>query len=307
MAEPFKNVAWDDFRLVRAVAVARGLPGAADALGINHSTVFRRLGQIENALGIKLFERHRNGYVLTSAGEEMVSLADRLDDDITAFTRKLAGSEMVPAGELRVTTNDSLLVDLLTPLFGAFQRKYPDIQLDLILSNQPLNLSRRDADVAIRATDKPQDTLVGRRAARITWALYGRAEDFPDPKRLSPDALYERRWISLGDTFGTFKVVKYAREHVAPERIVYKVNTVLGLAEAVEAGLGIGHLPCFIADKRPTLRRLLPVDETFGTDLWLLTHPDLRASARVRAFLDFLAGEIARLKPLIEGQSTGTA
>lgn len=307
MAEPFKNVAWDDFRLVRAVAVARGLPGAAEALGINHSTVFRRLGSIEDALGIKLFERHRNGYVLTSAGEEMVALADRLDDDITAFTRKLAGNEMVPAGELRVTTNDSLLVDLLTPLFGAFQRKYPDIQLDLILSNQPLNLSRRDADVAIRATDKPQETLVGRRAARITWALYGRAEDFPDPKPLSEEALFKRRWISLGDTFGTFKVVKYSREHVAPERIVYKVNTVLGLAEAVEAGLGIGHIPCFIADKRPSLKRLLPVDESFGTDLWLLTHPDLRASARVRAFLDFLAGEIAKLKPLIEGQSTGTS
>jgi DNA-binding transcriptional LysR family regulator len=307
LSEPFKNVAWDDFRLVRAVAVARGLPGAADALGINHSTVFRRLGGIENALGIKLFERHRNGYVLTSAGEEMVTLADRLDDDITAFTRKLAGSEMVPAGELRVTTNDSLLVDLLTPLFGAFQRKYPDIQLDLILSNQPLNLSRRDADVAIRATDKPQETLIGRRAARITWALYGRSEDFPDPKRLSEEALFKRRWISLGDTFGTFKVVRYAREHVAQERIVYKVNTVLGLAEAVEAGLGIGHIPCFIADKRPGLRRLLPVDESFGTDLWLLTHPDLRASARVRVFLDFLAAEIAKLKPLIEGQSTGTA
>ena len=112
-------------------------------------------------------------------------------------------------------------------------------------------------------------------------------------------------WISLGDTFGTFKVVKYERDHVAPERIAYKVNTVLGLAEAVEAGLGIGHLPCFIADKRPTLKRLLPLNESFGTDLWLLTLPDLRASARVRAFLDFLAAEITKLKPLIEGQSVG--
>lgn len=303
MTEPFKNIAWDDFRLVRAVAVARGMPGAATALGINHSTVFRRLGQIEDALGVKLFERHRSGYALTSAGEEMVALADRLDENITSFTRKLAGSEVAPAGELRVTTNDSLLVDLVTPLFGAFQRKYPDIRLDIILSNQPLNLSRRDADVAIRATDNPPETLVGRRAARITWALYGRVDDFPQPEKLNEKDLFQRRWVSLGDTFVTVNVVRYARDKVAPENIVYKVNTVLGLAEAVEAGVGIGHLPCFIADKRPTLKRLMPIDERFGTDLWLLTHPDLRGSARVRAFLDFLATEIAKVRPLIEGQT----
>ena len=226
--------------------------------------MFRRLGQIENALGIKLFERHRTGYVLTAAGEEMVALADRLDDDITAFTRKLAGSEMVPAGELRVTTNNSLLVHLLTPLFARLPAQIcPDIRLDLVLSNQPLNLSQRDADVAIRATDKPPETLVGRRVARIAWALYGRSERFPrSGAAVSRRRCSSGRWISLGDTFGTCKVVRYAREHVAPERIVYKVNTVLGLAEAVEAGLGIGHLPCFIADKRPGLRRLSPVDET---------------------------------------------
>lgn len=306
MSEPFKNLAWDDFRLVRAIAIAGGMPGAATALGINHSTVFRRLGQIEEALGIKLFERHRNGYALTSAGEEMVAIAERLDGDINAFTRKIAGSEVAPAGELRVTTNDSLLVDLLTPLFGAFQQKFPDIRLDIILSNQALNLSRRDADVAIRATDHPPETLVGRRAAFIAWALYGRAQDFPDPAAVSEEHLFQRRWISMGDQFGQFNVVKYAREHVPSEQIVYKVNTVLGLAEAVESGLGIGHLPCFIADKRPALKRLAPLEDGFGADLWLLTHPDLRSSARVRVFLDFLAAEIAKLKPLIEGQRAHT-
>ncbi len=169
MVEPFKNLAWDDFRLVRAVAMARGLPGAATALGVNHSTVFRRLGQIEEALGRKLFERHRAGYALTATGEDMVALAERFDDEINSFTRKIDGSEIVPEGELRVTTNDSLLVDVLTPIFAAFQRAYPKVQLDIILANQSLNLARRDADVAIRATDNPPDTLVGRRVARVAW------------------------------------------------------------------------------------------------------------------------------------------
>ncbi|AMJ63220.1 LysR family transcriptional regulator [Bosea sp. PAMC 26642] len=296
-----KTLAWDDFRLIKAIAETRALPAAATSLGLNHSTVFRRLGQIEEAIGLKLFERHRSGYVATPAGEEMTLLAERFDSDISAFAIRLAGQEIKPAGELRVTTNDTLLVDLLTPIFAAFLAQCPDIRLDLLLSNQSLNLSKRDADVAIRATDRPPETLVGRRAARIAWALYGRASDFVGETDAGIEALWGRNWVSLGDQFTGLKAVKYLAEHVAPERIVYKVNTVLGLAEAVEAGIGIGFLPCFIADTKPGLIRLAAPDPGFSADLWLLTHPDLRHSPRVRLFLDFVAAEIGRLKPLIEG------
>src|SRR3712207_8956657 len=106
-----RNLAWDDFRLVRTIAEAKGLAGAAERLGVNHSTVFRRLGQIEESLGVKLFERHRTGYALTPAGEEMTALAERMEEDVASFGRKLAGQAMSPAGELRVTTNETLLVD----------------------------------------------------------------------------------------------------------------------------------------------------------------------------------------------------
>lgn len=296
-----KSLAWDDFRLIKAIAEARALPAAAVLIGLNHSTVFRRLGQIEDGLGVKLFERHRSGYVPTPAGEEMIQLAERLDSDITAFTRKLAGQEIKPAGELRVTTNDTLLVDLLTPVFAAFLRQCPDIRLDILLSNQALNLSKRDADVAIRATDQPPETLVGRRGARIAWALYGLASRFPADAATDVAALRNESWVSLGDQFAGLKAVRYLQEHVAPEHIVYKVNTVLGLAEAIEAGIGIGFVPCFIADTKPALVRLAAPDPGFAADLWLLTHPDLRHSPRVRLFLDFMAAEIGKMKPLIEG------
>lgn len=296
-----KTLAWDDFRLIKAIADTRALPAAATVLGLNHSTVFRRLGQIEEALGLKLFERHRSGYVATPAGDEMATLAERVDEDITAFARRLAGQEIKPAGELRVTTNDTLLVDLLTPVFAAFLEQCPDIRLDILLGNQALNLSKRDADVAIRATDNPPETLVGRRTARIAWALYGRIADFPEAADIAIENLWARNWISLGDQFTALKAVRYLNQHVAPERIVYKVNTVLGLAEAVEAGIGIGFVPCFIADTRPGLTRLAAPDPGFAADLWLLTHPDLRHSPRVRLFMDFIAGELARMKPLIEG------
>src|ERR671913_1064379 len=119
MLDP-QTLAWDDFKLVKLIAEAKGLTGAAERLQVNHSTVFRRLGQLEEALGMKLFERHRTGYALTTAGEEMAALAERMEEDVATFARKLAGQAVSPAGELRVTTNDTLLVHLLTPIFGKF-------------------------------------------------------------------------------------------------------------------------------------------------------------------------------------------
>ena len=296
-----KSLAWDDLRLVKAIAEARSLPAAAAAVGINHSTAFRRLKQIEATLGVALFEKHRSGYTLTAAGEEIAALAARVDEDVAAVTRKLAGQDVAPSGELRVATNDSLLVDLLTPLFAAFSVRYPGVRLDILIGNQALNLAKRDADVAIRATDNPPENLVGRRAARIAWALYGRAADFSDSVRAESGVLKERNWVSLGEQLGALNVVKWIAANIPAERVVYKVNTVLGLAEAVEAGAGIGYVPCFIGDARPSLARLGPPEPEFGSDLWLLTHPDLRHSARVRVFLDFLAGELAKRRSFIDG------
>ena len=302
MPDSQKPLAWDDFRLIKAIADAGTLPAAAGLLGINHSTVFRRLGQIEAALGTPLFERHRSGYAATAAGEEMIALARRMDEDVAAVTRRLAGQAVTPSGELRVTTNDSLLVHLLTPLFAKFRLACPDVRLDIVLTNQALNLSKRDADVAIRATDQPPETLVGRRAATIAWALYGRAVDFPDGAPADETSLHGRDWIALGEHLASLQAVKYVRAHVAPERVSYRVNSVLGLAEAVENGLGIGHLPCLIGDARPALVRLAPPDPALAAELWLLTHPDLRHAARVRVFLDFLAAEIAKLRRFIAGE-----
>ena len=138
----------------------------------------------------------------------------------------------------------------------------------------------------------------------IAWAIYGRVADFPDvqgPDDVSLADLFSRHWVALGDNLATMKVARFVREHVAPENIVYKVNTVLGLAESVEAGTGIGPLPCFIADASPNLVRLADINPDFSAGLWLLTHPDLRQSARVRAFMDFMATEIAKQKKWIEG------
>jgi DNA-binding transcriptional LysR family regulator len=292
-AEPFS---WDDLRLVLAVADARGLAPAAERLGLNASTVFRRLGQIESRLGLTLFERHRTGYVPTAPGQEMTALARRMDADATALALRLAGRAPAPSGEVRVTTNDALLVALLTPHLARFRSEHPAITLDVILSNEALNLSRRDADVAIRATDSPPDTLVGRRLATIAWAVYGLAGV---PRHEG------ERWVTIGDDLAAGGN-RPVRLHAPPERIVLKVNSVLGLAEAVEAGIGIGALPCFVADTRPRLVRLEPPDTALSASLWLLTHPDLRTAPRVRAFLDSMAAGIAAERGRLAGE-TGSA
>src|SRR5882724_5170301 len=272
-------LSWDDFRFVKAIADSRSLAGAATSLGVNHSTVFRRLGQIERQLGSRLFERGRAGYALTPSGEEMVELAERVGDDITSFERKVTGRDLRPSGELRVTTTDTILLHLLTGILIDFRRAYPEIVIDIVVSNAMLNLSKRDADVAVRASYQQPDTPAGRCVARIGWAAFG-------------------------DANATGRASKWLKDRgVNENRIVYKVNTLLGLAEAVAGGVGLALLPCFIGHGLPMLAQLTsPLPEVQG-ELWLLTHPDLRNTARVRTFLDFCAGEFANRKSLIEGQA----
>ena len=298
---PASRLSWDDFRLVKTIAETRSLAGAAGAMGVNPSTVFRRLGEAEEKLGITLFERHRTGYVPTAAGEEMVAMADSFDANATAFALRLAGREVKPSGELRITTSESLLAYVLAPVLAQFREAYPAIRLDVVMTNQALNLSKRDADIAVRPTDAPPENLVGRRICGMGWAIYTRrARDGSAPPDLAT-AIEKESWVALGDGFLHIQAAKYVRAHVPADRIVYKINSVLGLCEAVESGAGVGPLPCFQADTRPDLVRVTDVVPEFNSSLWLLTHPELRQSPRVRAFMDFGAEALAKLKPRIEG------
>lgn len=297
------EIAWDEFRLVKAIAEARSLAGAADTLGINHSTVFRRLGALEKAMGARLFERSRTGYAPTAAGEKMVELANRIADDVVDLERKITGQDLRPSGDLRVTTNDTLLVHLLSEVFVGFRRAYPEINLDIVVANEPLNLSKRDADIAIRATDRPPETLIGRRLAGIRWGIFAPSGDAP--KRFDIGEARQHNWIGLSDGIGGPKPTRWLLDNAGPERIVYKLNTVLGIAEAVAAGGGFALIPCFIGAATAGVTRLGFPDPEIEAGLWLLTHPDLKNSARVRAFMDFTADEISKRRAVIECSEAG--
>jgi DNA-binding transcriptional LysR family regulator len=290
---------WDDFRLVKAIAEARSLVGAAETLGLNHSTVFRRLGQIEADLGRALFERSRTGYTATAAGEEMVALALRMSDGVFEFERRLAGQDERPRGELRVTTTDSLYATLLAPMFASFRVAYPEIRLDIIVSNAALNLSRRDADVAIRATSEPPDTLIGRRVGPMPWGVYARTGSTMvniDP--LGEDALY----VGFGPPMEEIEAANWIARNIPPARIVARVNTMHVAAMSAAAGMALAVVPRVVGDAMPELERL-DVSIRTTNSLWLLTHADLKTAARVRAFMDHAWAHLSRERGRLGGDA----
>ncbi|GEO99417.1 LysR family transcriptional regulator [Methylobacterium haplocladii] len=290
------TLAWDDFRLVKAIADRGGLTHAASHLGINHSTAFRRLSGIEATLDARLFERSRSGYVPTPAGLAMVEAAGRMETDVARFGREVLGRTLTPSGELRITAPVGFVTDLLMPLLARFRDAFPDVQIDVIMSEEPLNLSQRDADVAIRASNNPPANLIGRRLSGIAWAIYGRRDHIDD-------ATYATRWVTPGPQVADGRFARFLRARASSNQIVLQLNAVTGLREAIQAGIGIGLLPCYIGDAKLDLQRLGEPEPDIASDLWLLTHPDLRHAVRVRAFMDFMADAIAPLRPAFEGRA----
>jgi len=287
---------WDEFRLIKAIADAHSLVGAAEALNLNHSTVFRRLAAIENDVGARLFERSRAGYQPTEAGEEMIALAGSMAESILEFERRVAGRDAKPSGELRVTTVDSVAIGLLAPILSRFRAANPAVQVDLIIAEQTLNLSRRDADVAIRGANDPPESLVGRRVCAIRWAVYcapAIANEF------GGRVIAAAPWV--GFSTAPTRAKRWTDEKIGPRRQVCYVNSVLAMAGLAVGGVGATVLPCFVGDQNPGLVRIGGVIPDLDVDLWLLTHADLRHSARVRAFIDFAGAELAFARDLIEG------
>jgi DNA-binding transcriptional LysR family regulator len=186
---------WSDLRLVLAVAQEGSLSGAARTLGVRHSTVFRRLGVIEQKLGVRLFERFRDGYSPTSAGDAAASVAARIAEDVLSLERRLSGQDLRPSGIVRITTTDTV-GGLLTRHLSALRAAHPEIGLEIAISNVMANLTRREADIAIRPTPEPPETLVGRRIADIAHAIYGS----PDYLNRSENKdLFAHEWFGLDD------------------------------------------------------------------------------------------------------------
>jgi len=287
---------WDDLQYFLAVCRHSTIGGAARWLGVNHSTVLRRIASLEQALDQRLFDRLPSGYALTEHGHELAASLAGIAEQIETAQRRIAGGDLAIQGVIRLTSTDTLVHGLLMPYLAEFHARHPAVQLQIVINNSFLNLTQREADVAVRGSNRPPENLIGRRAGVIETALYASRGYL---KSLGKSRGYEDyHWIAPDESLAHLESAKWMRQHVRPDRIVMRVDNLVGLVDAVAAGIGVGLLLCPLADRRRELVRIEEPMRQMDTQIWVLTHPDLKRVARIRALTDFLYERLSSDKQL---------
>lgn len=289
---------WDDLRIYLELVRTGTLTAVAEALGVATSTAQRRLTALEAALGTRLFDRSPAGLVPTAAGEALVPLAGDVEDAIDALLRGVAGRDRSPTGSVHLTAPEPLLPLLVEPL-ARFRQRYPAIDLRVSFSDRAFDLSRREADVAVRPSPAPPEDAVGRRVGPVAWAVYGSTHARGDR---SVESL---PWAVYGDELTRLAASRWWHRHHGTEPVLLTVNSVSAMRRVTACTACRGLLPCFVGDPDPELERLSgPVDAP-ESGLWLLVHADLRRAVRVRALLDHLWETLQGARSLFDG-SGGT-
>ena len=278
-------LAWSDLQYFMAVVERGSVGGAAQALQVNHSTVLRRIGQLERTLSVRLFDRLPRGYALTAHGHELAESVAGIPARVDAAQRRVTGADLSLAGTIRVTAPDTLVHALLLPLLAEFGHRHPQVRLEVAASNSFLNLTQREADVAVRGSNHPPEHLVGRRAGTLRTTLYAAPAYLASRGAASTDAPH--RWVGHDAALAHLQSARWVRRHVPPDCVALRVDSLVAMADAVAAGIGVGWVLEPLADARG-LEPLQPPPPAFDTQVWVLTHPDLRRVARIQALTGFL-------------------
>ena len=292
---------WNELKLVLAIRRGNGLTSAAAALRVDHSTVYRRLKALEERLGAKLFERGLGGsYRATTAGDQVAAAAERIEAETHALDRAITGRDHRLTGRLRVTSSETLAFRLLTPEIARFRAVHPGIIIELVVDNRVLSLSRREADIALRPFRPREADLWGRKLADVAWAVYA-SGDLPTIDPVEPfGGLPVVGW---GQEVTNVRAASWVADQAPDTRIVYRSSSLVNQLVAVRAGLGAALLPCYLADPEPGVTRIGdPVTAAAG-ELWIVTHADLRRTARVRAFLDLVGEGLGSQRAAIDASS----
>lgn len=277
---------WDDLRSFLAVSERGSISGAAKLLNVNHSTVLRRLASLEKRLGARLFNRLPKGYELTAQGEELRNRLQGVSEQIDSAQRGLSGRDLEVAGTIRITTTDTLTHRLLMPYLAEFRALNPAIQIEIVINNSFLNLTQREADIALRPSNTVPENLVGRRVGSLRTAIYAAKKYLKENGRKKEWAAHV--WVAPDEALSHLAQAKWMRDNISPDRIVVRIDSLLGMVAAVRDGMGVGLLLCILVKDEPDIVPLAePIDE-LATDLWILTHPALKGVARVKALSDFL-------------------
>ena len=297
---------WNDFRLILAISRAGSLRGAAQELGNDHSTIFRWLNALEARFEVQLFERNGGVYTPTDAGDRMLLAAERMEREVLAVDRDVTGRDARLSGNLRITCSESLAYRILNDLLAEFRSRHAGITLELLVDNRQLDLLRREADIAIRATRPSEGDLFGRQIAETAWALYASPRYLADRGRPG-GAPFEGHSFIGWDSSAAAAAASWLPATVPNDQIVYRSSSLINQMMAVKAGIGMALLPCYLGDQESDIETVSVPEAALTRELWLITHRDLRNTARVRAFFDIVGQGLTARRQLLEGRSRNRA
>jgi DNA-binding transcriptional LysR family regulator len=291
---------WDDVRHFLALARTSSIRAAGAALGVSHSTVARRVEALEARLAARLFDRSRDGYALTDAGRQLLHGAERIEHELGALERQLAGQDERLVGPVAITCTDAYVSRLLMPALTALCQAHPGIELSLSVDSRNYDLARREADVAVRAlalNAAPPEFLIGQKLVPIVLANYVAVAH---AARLDPEVDGARpRWLSFDDRKRTDSLIASSSY---PEVPAWGSFGSLDLVvQAALEGLGLAMLPSYVGDQEPGLRRLASADPRHMADFWLVSHPDLRDNARIRTLRAAVSDALREHMALFQG------
>jgi len=280
---------WDDFKHFLAVARSGSLSEAARLLKTSPATVGRRIANLEDRLGTRLFDRGQTGYALTESGEAIRLKAEEVEEAVLSVEREAFGRDLRATGKVRVATAEDIATFVIAPKLVEFQKSYPGIVLEIVSSWEVVSLTRREADIGVRTVRPAHGDYVIRKVGVWNCALYV-SKDYAAARKLKAGSVDFGNvdFISWTDE-SAFRGGDWIADNVRAAPIVFAANSRHIQYAACQAGLGAAILPCIAADRDPNLMRLLPPERVRSVDLWLVTHRDLVRTARVRTVLDFLA------------------
>jgi DNA-binding transcriptional LysR family regulator len=285
---------WDSLRFVLALSETGSYAGAGRALKVTHVTIMRRIAALESQLGVKLFHRSEQGFRATRAGREIAVYAASVSEGISSLERRLEGHDRKSQGTVRIATTDTLFHGFLAPQFKSLATVFPQITCEISTDNRFLNLTKGEADIAVRPSNAPPDALFGRRVVNLAYAVYGvpwiaRNLARETASRRIPSLIEKFSWISLSDDLQHTVPWQWLDRSVPADRICARFNSVLAATHAIASGLGIGIAPCFLAADNPNLVPLSPVLPDCDTEVWILCHKDLKDLPRIRSVTSYLA------------------
>ena len=287
---------WSDLSYVLALGRGGTMSAAGSTLGVNHTTVSRRIHALQGELGRPLFVSTPAGWQMTAMGESVFATAERMELEVMDLERALLGEEDHLTGTLRISSLN-MFFGLFRDAFVEFSRRHPGITLELTSGSQAVNLTRREADVVLRATNAPPEHLVGRRVGTLRYAVYASEElcaraGLPAEGLLDDAQLQRLPWIAWDTSMGARLSEEWMREHVPNASVVARYDDPTVKTHHLAAGAGAALMSGFAMRDHANLRRLSDELEGMSIDIWLLTHPDLRRAARVQTFMEFLSGAI---------------